>query len=160
MSKQIFQTALTDVRVNPTTLPEALGTIRQGSGNKVYKYVQFSGTTVIAAGDVVCYVVAASDGNEVIVNAANTVFGAGVALAALAAGTIAAGAVAYATGWIQIRGLATLSTALAGAPSAGDMLTTSGATLPAVTLVNAVTKQACCQAYDVAGKKVICNFPY
>ena len=159
--KYVFATGLTEIRMNPTqtTLAEQIGTIRM-ENNAVYKYVAFSGATVIAAGDVLCYVASGSDGSAVKVDSANTNLAAGVAMAALAAGTIASGALYYATGWIQIKGLATLSTALAGSPAAGDALTTNDASAPAVTLVNSAEEQACCYAYDVSGKKVLCDFPF
>jgi hypothetical protein len=71
-SAQAFKAALTDV---DTTAQVPLGMIRY-EDNKVYKYVKFSGTTVIAVGDVLCYV--ATDTTLQTVDGANTALGAGV----------------------------------------------------------------------------------
>jgi hypothetical protein len=89
--------------------------------NKVYKYVKFTGTTAIDAGDFLCYVTYATDPTLTVVDGANggSLVGAGVALA-----TVASGAVAY--GWIQIRGVSVLEEAFANSPSIGDALTHDG----------------------------------
>ena len=164
-AKQIFRTALTDVTIygaGQTTTWDQLGTIRY-ENNAVYKYVAFSGTTTIAAGDVVCYVAAASDGSEVLVDGANTALGAGVAMAAVASGSVATGNTYYATGWIQIRGLATVSTTVAGSPSIGYPLTTQGESAPAcgamsTTAATLATQQ--CVGFYYSAKKIVCQFPF
>ena len=158
-AKTIFQTGLTDVRINPTTLPEALGTIRYET-NAIYKYVQFSGASAVAVGDIVSYVAYASDGAGAIVNKANTSLGAGVALAVVAAGTIATGAVAYATGWIQVRGLATVAATPAGAPAFGDSLTTAAAAAGGCTKNTTSNAASIAFCYDATAKKIFCKFPH
>jgi hypothetical protein len=111
--KQTFITRLTDVWANDR---DGVGSIRI-EGNKVYKYVQImnSATVAGAAGDMVVYFAATGYGNSrVCVRAADgdaTVpFAAGILLAAVAG---VAAVAEYA--WIQIKGPATLSTAVTGA---------------------------------------------
>lgn len=141
-SPQSFKAALTDV---DSTAQVPLGMIRY-EDNKAYKYVKFSGTTVVAVGDVLCYVT--TDTTGLTVDAANTALGAGVAPAA-----VPSGAVAY--GWIQIRGMATLSTALAGTPAVGDGMTTAGAASPAVTKSAAANSMILANVMHVANKIVM-----
>ena len=81
--KQTFVTGLADVNPNNK---DGLGSIRV-ENNAVYKYVQFSGTTAVNIGDAVCYVVAASDGNAVIVDNENSSIGAGVSMCAVPTGS-------------------------------------------------------------------------
>src|SRR3954462_8838806 len=145
-SAQAFKAALTDV---DTTAQVPLGMVRY-EDNKVYKYVKFSGTTTIAAGDVVCYV--ATDTLCQTVDGANTALGAGVAPVA-----VASGAVAY--GWIQIGGVATLSAALAGSPAVGDGMTTAGAAAPAVTKSAAANSMILANVVHVANKIVLLRAP-
>lgn len=155
--KQSFITGLTDVYPLTTGQPysgakDGVGTLRF-ENTAVYKYVQFSGTTAVNAGDVVCYVGTATDPNGVIVDNASTPMGAGVAMAAVPAGTAQ-------FGWIQIKGFATVARALAGTPTAGQYLTTSGAAVGAMTLITSVSMEAVAIAYDVTNRKVQCDFPY
>jgi hypothetical protein len=117
-----FHAALTDI---DSTAQVPLGAIYE-TDNKRYKYVRFSGTTAIAIGDFLSYVVAGSDGAEVIVDKASTALGAGAAVAA-----VPSGAVAF--GYIQISGLCVLSGAPAGSPAFGDNLTSAGAAAGGVT---------------------------
>jgi hypothetical protein len=153
-----FKAALTDVFTPGTgaaaeALPQQVGTIREDL-NAVYKYVEFTGTTTIAVGDFLCYVLA--DDTDIPlyrVDGANTALGAGVAMAAVASGTIQ-------YGWIQIEGPATLSTALAGSPAAGDELTTNGETAPAVGKRTAANQQTVAIAANVAAKQVVLVCPH
>ena len=148
MLQHTFLTSLTDVW---STQYDRLGAIRV-ENDKTYKYVKFTGTTTIAVGDVVCYV--ASDTTCQTVDGANTAVGAGVALAAVASGTVQ-------YGWIQVSGVATLSTALAGTPAVGDELTTNGAAAPAVTkkTTNA-NAESFAVTVHVANKIVLINTAY
>ena len=158
--KQIFKSGLTDIFYYTSASQawiEQPGTIRC-ENNNVYKYVAFSGTTSVAAGDVVCYVAAASDGVEQIVDGANTALGAGVAQAAVTPGTKTSGTVAYASGWVLIKGYTAVSATIGGTPTFGQSLTTGGATAPATTLITAATQQ--CVAYFYATKQLIADFPY
>jgi hypothetical protein len=114
-----FTTALTDI---DTTPQEYLGAARNDVAH-TYKYVKFSGTTAVAVGDFCCYVL--TDTNAQTVDGANSAVGAGVAMAVHASGSVT-------YGWIVTRGVATLSTTFAPTPVAGDPLTNTGATAPAI----------------------------
>lgn len=147
--KRIFLTPLT---ANVSTDKENVGTLRF-EGNSVYKWVEFSGTTAVVAGDVVCYVMSSID-TEVVVDGANSAVGAGVAMAAAATG-----AVSY--GWIQTEGVATLALAFGGTtPTAGETVTTTGATAGTVTVTAAVTNQVVGVILDVTNKIMSCSFPH
>ena len=149
MIKQVFVTALTDVVPASQASQDSPGDLRIENG-KVYKYVKFTGTTNVAAGDVVCYTTAA-DG--VTVDGANTANGAGVAMAAVASGSAQ-------NGWILVEGLVTLSTAFAGtSPAVGNNVTTAGATAPAVTKAAAVTDLIVGSIHHVANKIMMAAFP-
>lgn len=146
MLKQTFQTALTDVWA---TQYDALGDIRVENG-KVYKYVKFTGTTAFAAGDALCY----TDNTCQIVDAANAAVGAGIAVAAVAAGTVQ-------YGWIQIGGLCTLNQAIGGtSPAAGNVLTNTAAAAKVLTKAAAVTDDAVAVAVDIANKIVQLVYPW
>lgn len=148
MLQQVFQTALTDVF---STQYDALGAIRI-ENSKVYKYVKFSGTTTVAAGDVMCYVV--SDTSLQTVDGANSAVGAGMAMAAVASGTVQ-------YGWIQIEGVATLNQGIGGtSPAAGNQVTTTSASAGTVTKAAAVTDQIVGVVVVVASKIVDLQFPY
>lgn len=126
-SPQSFKAQLSDV---DSTAQDPLGQLRYDL-NAVYKYVKFSGTGAVAVGDYVCYVI--TDTNLQTVDAANSIYGAGVACA-----IVPAGAVAY--GWIQIKGLCTLSTALVSG-SAGNVLTATGSNAKTLKVAAADTDQ-------------------
>ena len=115
--KQTFVTKLTDVN---TTAQEPLGSLRF-EGNKVYKYVLFQNTTATvagAAGSLVAYFAATGYGNHRVVadltDADSAVFVAGTTQAAI---TGTAGTAYYV--WIQVKGAATLDTAV-GSGAAGS----------------------------------------
>lgn len=155
--KTTYVTGLTDVYSRNTALTnngakEPLGSIR-AENNATYKYVQFSGTTAIAAGDVLCYVAYASDGNNYIVDKANTSHGAGIAMAAVASGTVQ-------FGWIQIAGLATCANAFEDAPALGAAMTTNGATAGTIGVIDALGEAQHAICYDATAKKLIAQFPY
>ncbi len=145
--KQTFKSQLGD---NDSTNQEDLGAIRYDE-NKVYKYVKFSGTTAVAVGDFVCYVLSDTTGSTV--DGANTALAAGVAMAVAASGSVS-------YGWVKIKGVATLSTALAGSPAAGDQLSTNGATAPAVTKSTAANFQTAAIALNVTSKIVMVDCPF
>ena len=166
--KQVFATALTDVYYNSTFWKEAPGTIRV-ENNATYKFVAFSGATAVAAGDVVGYVAAASDGNAQIVDDLSTTLAAGVAMAAVAAGTKTSGAVAYAQGWVQIKGLTALSTSIQGASTVvganfGYPVVPSGtSSIPGVALISGTASIAATQqtvGWFYASKTILSDFPY
>lgn len=163
--KVIFQTPLTDVNIwaaNQTQAKDQIGSLRF-ENNLIYKYVAFTGTTTVNVGDTVCYVAFATDGLQVEVDGANTAFGAGIAMAKVASGTIATNATYYATAWIQIRGIANTSTQPTGSPTIGYPLTTNGGAAPnlgvlSTTVATLATQQQCAWYYGT--KTVICNFPF
>lgn len=101
----------------------ALGTIRHEVGGKWYKYVNLknSATVAGAAGDQVVYFAATGYSTSRVCNRAADgdalPIGAGILTAAVA-GTAATDYY----GWIQIKGLATLSTAVAGAAAGKKFL--------------------------------------
>ena len=125
-----------------------------GEPTKLFKYVRNSGLFVtMEAGDV-CYYSKLSDeyqGNSVTTDVSfSDGIGAGIAQATVAYNS---------HGWIQIRGPATLSTALtAGAD--GDPLTPAGAGDKTLDVAASVTDHICAIAGDISDKEIICMFPY
>jgi len=149
MTAQSWSAALTDVDTAQKVFP--LGAIRQ-EDNKDYKYVKFSGTNAIAAGDLVGYVTSggATDGMTT-VDGAVGVGPAGVAQAAV----LTANGVQY--GWIQIRGLCVAASAIAGGASAGQTL--KQGTYPAFTLQTAATIPNAGTLFDATNKLVTLTCP-
>lgn len=145
MTAQSWHPALTDVDTSPQA---TLGTIREDD-NKAYKYVKFSGSNAVAAGDLVGYV--ASIATMTTVDGAVGVGPAGVAQAAV----LTANGVQY--GWIQIEGIAVLASAIAG--GAADGQTLKQGTYPAATLQTAATIPNCGIGYDVSEKIVALTCP-
>lgn len=124
--KKVFVTALGDA---PATDSEGVGTIRK-EGSKTYKWVKFTGALAVAVGDFVSY---ADTVDATTVDKTTAPIGAGVAMAAHAAGSAS-------YGWIQTRGVATLAGAIAGTtPAAGNQVTNTGAANGVVTKAAAVT---------------------
>lgn len=151
--KKIWSTRLTDYN---TTDKEGIGAIRF-EGAKIYKYVKYnSGTGTIAAvaGNVAyyhgddSYTATVAEVTSDLSDSANT--GAGVLMSAIPNGSY---------GWIQIKGIATLTTALtAGAD--GNALTAVGATDGTLDVSAAVTDHICAIALDASAKIVFCDFPW
>ena len=148
-----------DVDAVYTSLDEgktpALGDVFFGSGNKVYKFVQYSeeaAATDGVAGEV-CYYVADTGyaANQVTSDlSASSEIGAGVLVSAMSDNEY---------GWIQIKGGATLSIALtAGAD--GDPLTPTGSADGTLDVSGAVTDNVCAIAVDASANEIICDFPY
>jgi hypothetical protein len=148
-----------DVDAVYTTLDEgktpALGDVFFGSGNKVYKFVQYKEGTAATdgvAGEVAYYYTL--DGyknNQVSSDLSDSVeIGAGVLQAALSEDEY---------GWVQIKGAATLTIALtAGAD--GDPLTPTGATDGTLDVTAADTSNICAIAGDISDQEIICDFPW
>lgn len=111
--KKIFVTALTDVKNQNL---DGVGTLRF-EGNCIYKYVQFSGTTAVAAGDPVYYVT--SDTTLNTVDDAHNALPAGIAVSSV--GTLGTQTALY--GWIQLTGVTTLSNTPSGTVAVGSKLT-------------------------------------
>ena len=144
-----------------TTLTEgnvpALGTNFSAPGGKVYKFVQYnSGAGAVAAvsGNVAYYYApsGASAGSSTVVTSDlsdSAGLGAGVLQSAPATGEYC---------WIQIKGVATLTTALtAGAD--GNALTAVGATDGTLDVSALVTDAVVAYAIDASAKIVACDFP-
>lgn len=157
-SKRVFVTPLTTVDL---TDKEGIGTIRQ-EGNKWYKYVQYDeGAAAVdsVAGEVCYYYTLDGYKNNIVTSdlsdalgGAGLEMGAGVLQAILSDGEY---------GWIQIKGLATLTIALtAGAD--GDALTPTGAgdgTLD-VNVATAANTHICARAGDISDMEIMCDFPF
>lgn len=132
------------------------GTVLRTSNGKAYKYVKYNnGQAVTAvAGNVVYYHAAsgasAGEITEVTMDLSDSAgLGAGVLQAVIADGSY---------GWIQIRGPATLTTALtAGAD--GNALTAVGATDGTLDVSALVTDAVVAFAVDASAKIVMCMFP-
>lgn len=131
-------------------------------GNKCYKWVRYNdgaGTVAAVAGNVVYYYGVSADAvtggyenNVVTMDLTDGYLGAGVLQAVIADGEY---------GWIQIRGPATLTTALS-AGADGNPLTHIGATdgtLDVVADGEADTSAICAWATDISAKKIVCMFP-
>lgn len=138
--------------------PAGVGDHYVASGGKIYKFVQYdtgAGSVAAVSGNV-CYYYAPSGtsaGATTVVtsdlsDSANV--GAGVLQSAPADGEYC---------WVQIKGPATLNTALtAGAD--GNALTAVGATDGTLDVSAAVTDFVCAVAIDASAKIVMCDFPY
>lgn len=153
------QTFLSPVTEWGTVQKEALGTIRKEDGAKIYKYVtlQNSATVAGAVGDQVVYFAATGyQNNRVCTRAADgdaVPIGAGILTAAVAG----VAATSY-FGWIQIGGLATLSTNVAGAIAAGKLFIAS-TTNATFTVATAATDRGCGVSLD-ALKQALLDCPY
>lgn len=148
-----------DVSAVYTTLDEgktpALGDCFFGSGNKVYKFVQYKEGTAATdgvAGEVAYYYTLDGYKNhQVSSDLSDSVeIGAGVLQAAMSEDEY---------GWIQIKGEATLTIALtAGAD--GDPLTPTGAADGTLDVSALVTDNVCAIAGDASDNEIICDFPW
>ena len=148
--KKIFQGPVT--QVDATDLEE-LGTIRF-EGNNIYKYITYhaGAMTTGAVGDVVSYLSTTGYANSDVTpdtSAADGV-GAGVLLAAMTDGQF---------GWIQIKGAATLSTAIGGGGD-GLAITTDGAADRAAIVCNADNEFQIGAVITSSAKTVVCDFPF
>lgn len=125
------------------------------SQGKCYKFVKYdtgAGSVAAAAGNVAYYYTL--DGyklNTVTSDLSDSIeIGAGVLMGTPGDGEY---------GWIQIKGAATVNTALtAGAD--GDPLTPTGATDGTLDVSAAVTDHVCAYAGDISDKEIICDFPF
>jgi hypothetical protein len=135
-----------------------LGDVFEGSGGKWYKFVLFdngAGNVAAVAGNV-AYILAvsgASAGQTTTVTSDlsdSAGLGAGVFQSVPADGEYC---------WIQIKGVATLTTALtAGAD--GNALTAVGATDGTLDVSALVTDAICAYAIDASAKIIFCDFPW
>lgn len=140
------------VDASPTFTP---GTIGMTQGGKIYKYVKYdtgAGPVAAVAGNVCYYYTLDGYKNHTVTSdlSDSVEIGAGVLQAVLADGEY---------GWIQIKGPATVTTALtAGAD--GDPLTPTGATDGTLDVSAAATDNVCAIAGDISDKEIICDFTF
>lgn len=132
-----------------------LGSVGQTSDGNIYKYVVYDAATAALAGVAgeVCYYVAATGYAENAVTSDNSdsdAVGAGVIQATMADASY---------GWVQIKGPATLTIALATATD-GAPLTATGAADGTLDIVGAVTEVAVGVSGDASAKEIICDFPW
>ena len=156
--KKVFITPLTDIS---STDKEGIGTIRF-EGNKIYKYIQYDEATAAVdgvAGEVTYYIADSGYGAS---NVTSDLSASGSAGTEVAAGVLQAALTDEDYGWIQIKGLATLTIALtAGAD--GNSLTPTGAgdgTLDVVITTVSLSHNGCAYAIDVTAKEILCDFPF
>ena len=155
--KQVFVTGLTE---RGKVEKDTLGDIRW-EGNKVYKYIKFDDGTVNAdgiAGEIAYYVLDTGYGANIVTSDLSD---GGTAGAVIGAGVLQAALKDLEFGWIQIKGLATLTIALtAGAD--GNALTPQGSadgTLDVVVTTVALG-HICAYITDVTDKEILCDFPF
>lgn len=138
-----------------TTAEFALGSIAQDYTGKLYKYVTYSeeaAATDGVTGEVAYYVATTGYANNDVTSdlSASNGVGSGVLQATMSDNEF---------GWIQIKGLATLSIALtAGAD--GNALTAVGAGDGTLDVSAAVTDAVVAYAGDASAKIILCDFPY
>ena len=154
--KKVFQTLLADTS---TKDKEGVGVLRF-EGNKIYKWIKYNnGQNDIAsvAGDVAYFYgvgTNASTGgyenSEVTMDQADAYLGAGIIQAVIADGEY---------GWIQIKGPATINTALS-AGGDGESLTHIGSSDGTLDLSNAETDAVVAFATDADQELIACNFPW
>lgn len=146
-----------DLTVIDTSPQFKLGELAQQNDGKIYKYVKYEAATAATAGvagEVAYYAtVSVGDATGTIVTSDlsdSDEVGAGVLQAALTDGSY---------GWIQVKGVATLTIALtAGAD--GDPLTATGAADGTLDVSAAVTDVVCAVAIDASEKIILCDFPH
>jgi hypothetical protein len=134
-----------------------LGQIGQNSDGKKYKYVQYltaAGAVAAVSGNVAYYYApsGASAGSTTTVTSDLS------DSAGLGAGVLQSTPTNSQYCWVQITGVATLTTALtAGAD--GNALTATGATDGTLDVSGAVTDSIVAHAVDASAKIILCNFP-
>lgn len=151
--KKVWATRLTDFN---TTDKEGIGAVRF-EGAKVYKYVKYNqgaGTVAAVAGNMAyyhgddSYTATEADVTSDLSDSAN--IGAGMLMSAIPHQSY---------GWIQIKGVATLTTALtAGAD--GNALTAVGATDGTLDVSALVTDFICAIALDASARIVLLDCPW
>ena len=144
--KKIFRGPTT--YTNTASDVEGVGTLRF-EGNQLWKWVKFTGTTAVTAGDPIYYVV--TDLTLSTVDDAISVLPAGIAPVSIAAGTPT-------WGWIQLEGTATLSNTPSGTLAAGVTLT-KGSTAGTLAAQTAATQPSIGTSVDGA-KTIQCDFTW
>lgn len=154
---QLSNIDVTAVHTTAEFTPGTVAELTTSAGTKKYKYVLYdtgAGNVAAVAGNV-CYVYAVSGASAGQITTVTSdlsdsaEIGAGVLQSAPTDGQYC---------WVQIRGSATLNTALtAGAD--GDPLTPTGATDGTLDVTTASTDHICAIAVDASAKIVLCQFP-
>lgn len=142
-----------------TTLDEgntpSLGDVFYGTGPKVYKFVQYDAGTAAAAGiagEVTYYYTLDGYKNNVVTSDLSD-------SVEIGAGVLPVGVADQEYCWVQIKGPATLSIALAGGTD-GDPLTPTGGADGTLDVSALVTDNVCAIAGDASDKEIICDFPF
>lgn len=153
----------TVVSLTPQFVPGTVAALTSSEGTKLYKYVKYNDGTAnldLVAGDVVYYLdvtgYTTATVSADVSDASGAELGAGVACAAVTEDA------SYF--WVQIKGPATLSTALGGSAGDGDPLTCVGAADKALTKAaeadsTGVYKSVVAFAVDSSEKTIACDFP-
>lgn len=140
----------------PEFTPGDIATVKDENGIKTYKYVQYStgaGTVAAAAGNVAYYQKVATAGVVGYIVTSDVSDSDGVG-----AGVLQAALTDDYYGWVQVGGVATLTTALtAGAD--GNALTAVGAGDGTLDVSALVTDAVVAYALDASAKVIFCDFP-
>jgi len=135
-----------------TTPQFDLGEVFWDVGNKVYKYVQYiggAGNVAAVVGNVAYY--DAESGTVVTSDLSDS--------GNIGAGVLQAVIPNNGYGWVQIKGVATITPALtAGAD--GNALTPVGATDGTLDVSALVSDAICAYAIDASAKIIMCDFPF
>jgi len=145
-AKKVFVTKLTETFTDDR---EGVGVVRW-EGNKCYKWVQYNsgvGSVAAVAGNV-AYL--QSTGKVTSDLSDSLSIGAGVLQSAPASDSYC---------WVQIKGPATITTALTAGAN-GNALTPVGATDGTLDVSALVTDPVCAYVENAAGKGILCDFPY
>lgn len=142
---------LTAVSTVPAFTTGALGMTTNGN---IYKYVKYdtgAGSVAAVSGNVAYYYTLDGYKNYTVSSdlSDSIEIGAGVLQSAPTDGQYC---------WIQVRGAATVTTALT-AGTDGDPLTPTGSTDGTLDLATAITDHICAYAGDISDKEIICMFP-
>jgi hypothetical protein len=146
-----------NLSANDATPQFEAGSVGRTDDGKLYKYVQYNvgaGSVAAVAGNVAFYyaVSGTSAGQTTIVTSDVTDSG------GIGAGVLQAALTDDYYGWVQIKGVATLTTALT-AGSDGNALTAVGAGDGTLDVSAAVTDAVVAYAVDASAKIIMCNFP-
>ena len=126
-----------------------VGDVYDGADGKSYKFVEFTqGAVAAVSGNVTGYVSESTTAVTADVSTTDRV-GAGVLMSAPADGEYC---------WIQIKGVATLTTALTAGVD-GNALTLVGAGDSTLDVSGLVTDHVCAVAVDASAKIIFCDFP-
>lgn len=152
MTYQLTGVDVTAVADDPEFEP---GTHYWSADGKAYKYVQYdtgAGSVAAVSGNVAYYYTLDGYKNHKVTSDLSD-------SVELGAGVLQSAPTDTQYCWIQIKGPATLNTALT-AGSDGDPLTPTGSSDGTLDVTTAVTDHVCAYAGDISDKEVICDFPW